>query len=261
MEKVARLAGKLEYKEKTLKRLPRLVVSSETFAHIPEWLAALEAELGYNSQPITEKAKQLNRDAYKVSTEVVAAQVSKLLEPDQIENLVLRALRKALLSKNEAKALPVILSDWALKVTEFPDHSKMRWQRVIQTIFHSDYINQLLMSDIKVDQVKALEEHLMLSTPDFAVGTTHHSIIMARLADVIPVLEDFSPVVSARKRTNMGDLMAALDGSEGNVTAPAPSGIGAKASSPATKVMSLTEKLAARRASIAGASQVTAEDL
>lgn len=254
MEKLAKLAAKLEQKNKVFKGLPHLVVSSETIAVLPEWLKDVESELSSSSMPVSEKAKELNRASYKANSEATN-NPSKYLAEDQIEQVVRRALTGSLLTANESKALPVILSDWALKVTEFPEHTKMRWQRIIQTIFNPDYINLILMSDISLEQVKALEAHLLINTPAHAVGTSHSSILMKRLNGVIPVLEDFNPAISNRKKTNEDDLISALDGdgkgngfSKGNnVTSIAGNGV------TKTKQPTLGEKLAARLLAMKGA--------
>jgi len=240
LEKLAKIATKLEGKGKVFKSLPRLVVTLDTISALPEWLKDLENEIAYASQPISDKAKELNKASYKSNTEATN-NPSKYLAEDQIDQVVRRALTGSPLTSNETKALPVILSDWALKVTQFPETHKMRFQRIIITIFNPDYINMLLMSDIKLDQVKALEEHLMLNTPEHAVGTSHSSILMKRLEAVIPVLEDFSPSISSRKKSNTDDLINGLGGS----SSPAPKKVAGG--------MSLSERLAARLASIQGA--------
>lgn len=243
LEKLAKLASKLENRDRSFKHLPRLAVTMDTISALPEWLKDLETEMSIASAPISDKARELNRTSYKAGVEG-AANPSKYLAEDQIEQVVRRALNGSLLTNNEAKALPVILSDWALKVTEFPDATKMRWQRIVQLIFDADYINKILMSDIKLDQVKALEEHLLLNTPAHAVGTSHSSILMARLAMVIPVFEDFSPELSYRRKGNQAELLAALDGdTESAVPRPV---VSVLASSGPKKTLSriLAEKLA-----------------
>lgn len=247
LEKLAKLAIKLEGKEVNYKLLPKLTVNMDTISALPDWISELEFEMRNSSMPVSEKAKELNRASYKAGTEA-ANNPSRYLADDQIEQVVRRALNGSLLTGNESKALPVILSDWALKVTEFPEHTKMRWQKIIQVIFNTDYINQILMSDIKLEQVKALEEHLLLNTPSHAVGTSHSSILMDRLAKVIPVFEDFSPAISARKKGNADNVFEALGGqrvSEANGTL-------ANSNSSEPK-MSLTDRLAARLAGIKGA--------
>lgn len=255
IERMVQLVVRLEGKTSVIKSLPHLTVNPGTLAAVPDWLKDITNELNYRSAPITEKAKELNRDQYKESTVNNSTAAVKLLEPDQIENLVIRALRGSPLSTNEGRALPVILSDWALKVAPFPQHSIMRWQRIIQTIFNVDYINQLLMSDIKLEQVKALEAHLMENSPNFAVGTSHHSILMKRLAAVIPVLEDFNPVTSARKKVNEDDLEAALNGTSATQSKPQ--------SVAPQKYTTLAEKLAARLAAakVSSTKQINAGDL
>lgn len=255
IERMVKLVTRLDGKTDVVKSLPHLTVNASTLAAVPDWLKDVTNELNYRSAPITDKAKELNRDQYKESTINNSTAAVKLLEPDQIENLVIRALRGSPLSNNEGRALPVILSDWALKVAPFPQHSTMRWQRIIQTIFNTDYINQLLMSDIKLEQVKALETHLMENSPNFAVGTSHHSILMKRLAAVIPVLEDFNPVTSARKKVSDDELAAALDGTSAPQSKPQ--------SVAPQKYTTLAEKLAARLAAArkGSNSQIKAGDL
>jgi hypothetical protein len=245
MEKLARLASKLEGKNSAFKYLPRLVVTQETIAVLPEWIKDLETELSVRSESISDKAKELNRASYKLNTEN-ANNPSKYLAEDQIDQVVRRALNGSILTNNEAKALPVILSDWALKVTEFPDATKMRWQRIVQLIFDADYINKILMSDIKLDQVKALEQHLLCNTPAHAVGTSHSSILMARLAMVIPVFEDFSPEISYRKKGNQDDLLAALDGNSDVPQQRASAASGTSVSSHKEPKLTLAQRLAAR---------------
>lgn len=239
MELLAELAGKLEGRNKTFKHLPRLTVNGETISHMSDWLKTLHTELRIASNPISEKAKELNRASYK---SISSGGQTILLEPEEINGLVLRALKGSLLNNSEVKALPVILSDWALKITEFPEHSKMRWQRIVQTMFHSDFINQLLMSDINAEQCKALEEHLVMNTPDHAVGTSHSSLLMKRLREIIPVMEDLSPAISSRRKHNLDDVSAALFGTEQR---PAGSGSGPKQKAP-----TLAERLAARMTKI-----------
>lgn len=253
LEKLITLATKLEGKDKVFKRVPHLVVSSETITYLPEWLKQLETELGYSSQPISEKAKELNRASYKANNEAASANVSKLLEPDQIEELVRRALNNSLLSKNEERALPVLLADWAAKVTAFPSNTHTRWQRIIQTIFDKDYINKILMSDIKVDQIKALEEYLVLNTPSEAVGTSHSRILMERLSSVIPVIEDFNPSISNRKKGNDDSMLAAIMGGS-PATKPA-------SSEPKQKTMTLSERLALRLANKQAPKVINENDL
>lgn len=247
LEKLAKLAAKLEGRDRKFKHLPRLAVTMDTISALPEWIKNLETEISVSSMPISDKARELNRASYKANSDG-SADATKLLAPDQIDQVVRRALNNSPLSNNEQKALPVILSDWALKVTEFPDHTKMRWQRIVQLIFQPDYINKLLMSDIKLDQVRALQDHLMLNTPAHAVGTSHSSMLMSRLDMVIPVMEDFMPEISSRRKGNQEDILAALDGGESAPVAraqtPANSGI---------KQPSLLEKLAARLAAHKGA--------
>lgn len=242
LERLARLALKLENKDSMYRKLPKFVVSGDTMQFLPDWLDSLESEMGYNSQPVSEKAKELNRASYKFISDNSSAAI-KLLEPDEIDGIVLRALRNSPLSGNEAKALPVIVSDWARKVTEFPDNCKMRYQRIIMTIFDTDAINKVLMSDIKLHEVVALQDHLMLNTPPHAVGTSHSQILMAKLENFIPVFADFSPMISARKKVDENSLVAALDGDD------APMRV--NYSLPKNDGPSLQEKLAARLAAIA----------
>lgn len=245
LEKLAKLATRLDGKVVSMRRLPKMVVNNETLRYIPDWLDTLSSELGAASMPISDKAKELNRSSYKVSSEVSGRTISQYLEPSEIDGIVLRALRNSPLASSEAKALPVILADWALKVTDFPAHSRTRWQRVIQTIFQEDFVNKILMSDITLEQVKAIEEHMQLNTPEHAVGTSHSSLLMQRLATVIPVLEDFAPAISSRKKVNEQALNDALMGGVG-------SGIGAtKPDAPTGPKMTLAERLAARMSKIA----------
>lgn len=251
MEKLAKLAMRLEGKEVNYKYLPKLAVTMDTISALPDWIADLEFAINASSAPISDKAKELNRASYKAGTES-ANNPSKYLAEDQIEQVVRRALNGSLLTSNESKALPVILSDWALKVTEFPEHTKMRWQRIIQVIFNTDYINQILMSDIKLEQVKALEEHLILNTPMHAVGTSHSSILMDRLSKVIPVFEDFSPAISARKKGNADNVLELL-GDDSAVTQQRASAASVTVNAATNKPMTLTERLALRMASIKGA--------
>lgn len=242
LERLARLAAKLENKDSMYRRLPKFVVSGDTMRFLPDWLDSLESEMGYNSQPVSEKAKELNRSSYKFIADN-SSQAIKLLEPDEIDGIVLRALRNSPLSGNESKALPVIVSDWARKVTEFPENCKMKYQRIIMTIFDPDAINKVLMSDIKLHEVVALQDHLMLNTPPHAVGTSHSQILMAKLENFIPVFADFSPMISARKKVNEDSLVAALDGSDAPVRT--------NYNLPKSTGPSLAEKLAARLAAIA----------
>lgn len=214
LEKLAKLALRLEGKNAQFKRLPKMVVTSETLQFVPDWLDLLAAEIGNAGMPVSEKAKELNRASYKADTSVSGRTISQYLDEEQIDTLVLRALRNSPLASSEQKALPVILADWASKVTEFPEHSRVRWHRIIQTIFASDYIDKILMSDIKLDQIKDLEEHMRLNTPVAAVGTSHSSLLMARFDTVIPVISDFSPAISGRKKMDEGLLSAALLGED-----------------------------------------------
>lgn len=214
LEKLARLAVRLDKKETRLANLPQLVVDSDSLALLPEWLKDLESEINYRASPVSEKAKELNRGSYKHLVESGASGAVKLLDAEELDELILRAMRGSILSKNEAKALPVIVSDWARKVTDFPDHSKMLYQRIIQTIFATDAINLVLMSDIKLEQVKALQDHLLMNTPAHAVGTKHSTILMDKLAEFIPVFEMFSPVLASRRNLDDDDMMSALDGGQ-----------------------------------------------
>lgn len=246
LEKLSKLALRLDKKEIRLSSIPQLVVESETLVLLPEWLQDLEAALNYNSTPVSDKARELNRASYKKSVDSGAASAVKLLDPEELDGLMLRAMRGSPLSGNEARALPVIVSDWARKVTDFPEHSKMLFQRIIITIFDTDAINKVLMSNIKLEQIKALETHMQLNTPAHAVGTAHSRIIMEKLAEFIPVFEMFSPEISSRRNLDEGDLMAALDGGES-----APRKVTAKVTEP-RKVTgeSLQAKLAARLAAM-----------
>lgn len=238
MERLAKLATRLEGKIVKARNLPRMVVNAETITNLPDWLGTLESQIAWDSMPVSEKAKELNRESYKVSTEVSGRTISQYLDSSEIDGIVLRALRASPLAKSEQKALPVILADWAGKVTDFPAHSRTRWHRVIQTIFQDNYIDQILMSDMTVEQVKAIEEHMKLNTPEHAVGTSHSSLLMQRLSVVIPVLEDFSPAISSRKKVDDAQLNAALMGESSK---PAQS-TGPK--------MTLAERLAARLANV-----------
>ena len=242
LEKLSRLAVRLDKKETRLSNLPQLVVDSESLALLPEWLKDLEAEINYHAAPVSEKAKELNRGSYKHIVESGASGAVKLLDADELDALILRAMRGSPLSGNEAKALPVIVSDWARKVTEFPEHSKMLYQRIIQTIFDKDAINLVLMSNIKLEQVKALQDHLLMNTPAHAVGTKHSTILMDKLAEFIPVFEMFSPTLTSRRNLDDSDMMSALDGGEPvKVTSKAPAKVTGE---------SLQAKLLARLASI-----------
>lgn len=253
LEKLASVAALCESRARRLRDLPQFALTEDTVGSLPDWITDLSSALGWASQPISEKAKELNRASYKVANDSTS-NATKLLEPEQLENLVRRAHTGSLLSTSEQKALPVILSDWALKVTEFPEHSKMRWQRIVQTIFKVDYIDQILMSDIKLEQIQALEAHLMLNTPVHAVGTSHSSILMKRLADVIPVVADFNPTISARKKVNEADLVAALDGAVGSSAVAQQRASAASVTTGTTggKQLTLSERLAARLANIRG---------
>lgn len=263
LEGVSKLALKLDGRNKEFKRLPRFAVRTDTLDALPDWLEQLKTEMAIASNPISEKAKELNRESYKVGTEISARTISQYLEPDQIDGIVLRALRNSPLAKSESKALPVILADWANKVTDFPHGNTTRWQKVIQVIFDPDYINLILMSDIRVEQVKQIEEHLQLNMPAHAVGTSHCELLMKRIDAVIPVLEDFNPMVSARKKTNEDALLASLFGDEPSErsktgatqatgSSKPNSGIANNSNSanPATKPLTLSERLAARMAGL-----------
>jgi len=195
--------------------------------------------------PISDKAKELNRASYKAGTEITARGISQYLGAEEIDGIVLRALRDSPLAKAEAKALPVIIADWAAKVTEFPSHCNTKWQRIIQTIFDTDFVNKILMSDITLEQVKAIEEHMQLSTPAHAVSTSHSSLLMSRLAVVIPVLEDFSPAISSRKKVDEAKLNSALLGIE-----PSEIAVSANKPVPTGPKMTLTERLALRMSGI-----------
>jgi hypothetical protein len=241
MERLLKLAARLDGKQSKLRGLPRMVVDKETFRHLPDWLKQLQTELDWNAQPITDKAKELNRASYKAVSNGDGRTAAGLMDMDEVDSLILRALRGSLLETREVKALPVILSDWACKVTDFPHHSRMRWQKLVQTIFSPDYINQILMSDMNLDTMKALEEHLMLNMPAEAVGTSHSTLLMQRLAMVIPVMEDFNPVISRRKKVDADDLHAAIMGDD----QPAPKSKPAIDPN-APKKLSLAEMLAAR---------------
>lgn len=240
MEKLAKLATRLEGKVVKARNLPRMVVNADTITNLPDWLDTLQSQIQWESMPVSEKAKELNRESYKVSTEVSGRTISQYLDSSQTDEIVLRALRSSPLAKSEQKALPVILADWAGKVTDFPAHSRTRWHRVIQTIFQDNYIDQILMSDMTVEQVKAIEEHMKLNTPEHAVGTSHSSLLMQRLSVVIPVLEDFSPAISSRKKVDDAQLNAALMGE--TVKSATVQSTGPK--------MTLAERLAARLAGV-----------
>lgn len=244
MEKLAKLATRLDGKVVAFRRLPKMVVNVDTIRYLPDWLDTLASELGNASMPISDKAKELNRASYKAGTEITARGISQYLGAEEIDGIVLRALRESPLGKAEAKALPVIVADWAAKVAEFPSHCNTKWQRIIQTIFNEDFVNKILMSDITLEQVKAIEEHMQHNTPTHAVTTSHSSLLMSRLATVIPVLEDFSPAISSRKKVNEDALNAALLGTE-SVSASV-------ATNPVTTgpKMTLTERLALRMSSI-----------
>ena len=262
MERAAKLAAKLESRGRQFRRLQRFVLNAETAHCLGEWLKDLEVAVSLSSEPISEKAKELNRAAYKTLVDSSSSTVARLLEPEQVENMILRSLNDSPLTGSEVKALPVVLADWANKVTSFPSNQATRYQRIIQTIFDGDYINKILMSDITVIQIRALEEHLVLNTPSQAVGTSHSRLLMDRLHKVIPVIEDFSPeLVSRRKGAGEDSLLGALMGdTEGSSVlvpsksqSPAVSGSAAQSKSTG-KPMTLAEKLAAR---IAGKVAVT----
>lgn len=241
IEKLYFCAEKLDSRKWKLKGIPNISVTLENLRNLPEWIKDIKLAIETYSAPISDKARELNRSQYKVSDNQLGRNAAAMLDSDEVESLVTRALRGSLLSASEQKALPVILADWANKVTEFPGHIKLRWQKVIQMIFAQDFINQILMSDISPEQVKAIEEHIVLNTPADAVGTSHSTLILRRLHEVIPVLEDFNPVVSTRRKVDEDSLTAALFGAD-EVKPAKP------VAKPATgvKPMSLQEKLAAR---------------
>lgn len=240
MEKLAKLAARLEGRNREFRRLPRFVMSAATASNLPDWLGYLETELCITSAPISDKAKELNKQNYKALVESSSATVSMMLEPEQVDSMVIRALNESLLTASETKALPVVIADWANKVTEFPRNLAPKWQRIVQIIFHGDYINQILMSDITLDQIKAVEEHLVLNTPSSAVGTSHSSLLMKRIGEVIPVIEDFNPGKAYNRKGSGDAVVGALFGDDDMpvVKRPAVASTGAK--------MTLAEKLAAR---------------
>lgn len=252
LERLSYCARKLDDRKWKLKGLPQINVTLESLSNLPSWISDVRVAIDTYSAPISDKARELNRAQYKVTDNQAGRNVAAMLEPEQVDSLVTRALKGSPLSAGEQKALPVILSDWANKVTEFPGHTKMRWQKLVQLVFAPDFINQILMSDMNAEQVKAFEEHMLLNTPAEAVGTSHSTLIMRRLGEVIPVLEDFNPVISKRRKVDEAELTAALFGDDDKSAGG--NGIGAKAtavpsnsvSTPATKPMSLAERLAAR---------------
>ena len=264
LEDLAKVATKLEGRNKQFKRLPRFMLNAETLRRLPDWLADLKTEMSVASMPISEKAKELNRESYKTRGEISAQTISSFLTPEQTDGVVLRALRESPLAKGEAKALPVILADWANKVTEFPQGQATRWQRIIQTIFNENYIDQIIMTGIKVVDIKQIEEHVMLNTPSHAVGTSHSKLLMARIATVIPVIEMFDPQISARKKGNEDELLATIMGNNTSERAQpgtthaqhtgksnhANANGSNNSSNPANKTMTLTERLAARMANM-----------
>ncbi|MNT87241.1 hypothetical protein D3C72_2276310 [compost metagenome] len=92
------------------------------------------------------------------------------------------------------------------------------------------------MSDVTVDMVQALEEHLILETPEHAVGTAHSSLLMKRIGEVIPVLQDFNPVISRRRKVDEDSLIDALMGTSGAKAEPREGG-GAGAGSVTSSLM------------------------
>lgn len=255
LERLSYCARKLDDRKWKLKGLPQINVTLESLSNLPSWISDVRVAIDTYSAPITDKARELNRAQYKVTDNQAGRNVAAMLEPEQVDSLVTRALKGSPLSAGEQKALPVILSDWANKVTEFPGHTKMRWQKLVQLVFAPDFINQILMSDMNAEQVKAFEEHMLLNTPAEAVGTSHSTLIMRRLGEVIPVLEDFNPVISKRRKVDEAELTAALFGDEvpakqaDTQSAVGAIGGGTQSSEPAqstTKPMSLAERLAAR---------------
>lgn len=247
IERMVRLARKLEGRGRKFRGLSLFRLGLDTITALPSWLTDLEVSLSLASEPISEKAKELNRASYKAVVETSASTVASLLEPEQVDNMVLRALKSSPLSTSEGRALPVVLADWANKVTDFPGAVKTSWMKIIQVIFHQDYISQILMTSIKLEQIRALEEHLVLNTPTEAVGTSHSTLLMKRIADVIPVIEDFSPQVVTKRRVNAGNngVIDALLGVEGKVAETKPAIL-------AGPRMTLAEKLAARLAGKGG---------
>lgn len=205
MERLARLAGKLEGRNRKFRMLSTFRLGLDTVDSLKDWITDLQIFLDDASQPITEKAKELNRASYKAITETSASTVASLLVPEQVDYMILRALNSSPLTNSESRALPVVLADWANKVTEFPSSNRTKWSRIIQIIFDQDYIGKILVSDINLLQVRALEEHLVLNTPTEAVGSTHSRLLMDRLTKVIPVIEDFSPTIVTKRRVNAGN--------------------------------------------------------
>lgn len=252
IERMVRLAGKLESRGRKFRGLDTFRLGMDTIGNFPSWLSVLETCLSLSSEPISEKAKELNRASYKTLVETSAATVASLLEPEQVENMVLRALKSSPLSTSEGRALPVVLADWAAKVTSFPANVTTRWQKMIQVIFHTDYINQILMSDMSVLQIRALEEHLVLNTPIEAVGSSHSRLLMERLAAVIPVIEDFSPEIGGKRKSSVGNagvIDALLGSGEVETKTSVVAGTGAvTGTGTGAKPMTLSERLALRLA-------------
>lgn len=269
IEKLAKVAVKLEGRNREFRRLSRFVVSADTIGNLGDWIADLSTELSITSAPISEKAKELNRGAYKAIVDSSSASVAKLLEPEQVEALIVRALADSPLSSSEVKSLPVVMADWAAKVTEFPNNVASRWKRILEIVFHGDYINQILMSDVNLVQIKAMEEHILLNTPTAAVGTSHSRLLMARIAEVIPVIEDFNPTIVSKRKGSGDNLIDALMGGDGTCgvgvgngakeTSPTKSSVNSSEISP-NKPMTLAERLALRLAN-AKKGPVSAEDL
>lgn len=246
LERLSYCARKLDDRKWKLKGLPQINVTLESLGNLPSWISDIRTAIDTYSAPISDKARELNRGQYKVTDNQAGRNVVALLEPEQVDSLVTRALKGSPLSAGEQKALPVILSDWANKVTEFPGHTKMRWQKLVQLVFAPDFINQIFMSDMNAEQVKAFEEHMLLNTPAEAVGTSHSTLIMRRLGEVIPVLEDFNPVISKRRKVDEAELTAALFGDDDKPAPAKQSDTQSTATAPVSKPISLAERLAAR---------------
>lgn len=241
MERLVGVARKLDSRAIKLRGVPSFSVNYDNLTNLKEWIITINDALLVASAPISEKAKELNRASYKVSTNEAGRASAAMLEPEQVDSLVTRALRGSPLNTSEQRALPVILADWAQRVTQFPPSNTMRYQKLIQQVFAVDFVNTLLMNSINIEMVKSLEEHMLLNTPSEAVGTAHSTLIMRRLSEAVSVLEDFSPAVTKRRVISDDDLLAALEGTD-TPTAPA------KTTNNSAPKQSLAEKLAAKLA-------------
>lgn len=207
MEKLAKIACKLE--DKSFTQLPKLRITPDSLQFLSNQIDDLWTETNILFNPISEKARKLNKASYKSAflDSMEAAPQIGIYDKDEINSIILRGMKGSPLSLRESKAFPQLVANWAASVGNFPlayvtleSGKKVTimevWKNIIISAFSKDGIYRILEDNVTLADCEELLDHCYSEIP---VGTLHASELFKKLEVIQSVLEEFRSLGKPQK--------------------------------------------------------------